>query len=710
MWMFLVLIYGLLKGAREAVKKKSLEKNTVPEVLFLYTLIGFIFVIPDLRNGFSIDKSLYFLIFIKALCVFLAWILSFNVIKHMPIGFYGILDMSRVLFAYILGIVVLREHITIYQIIGMPLVLIGLFLLKVIKGDNGETSTLSAKHVTLAVVSCLLNAISGLLDKIIMKNPSITSGELQFSYMLVLVILYGAYLIFTKTKIDFKNLKSNYWILILAIMFIVADRCLFIANKDPNSKITIMTLIKQSACFVTIILGKIVYKEKDLRKKLICASVVLAGIVIAVMGNKEDIKGDIANMSNIIVSNSVQDNKNSDADGLVNDQDDNNKQDNIVENANINAKSDSLIEESGDIGDDYINETLFIGDSNTVRMMNYGFTSLENTLAVTGMGIQSVKSLKCIEFEGTKSPVTIIEAIKIMQPRRIIMTYGTNNAGGMDTDSFIRKYKDVISAVKEAYPYADILINSVPPFHKINQYPSLKVEKINAYNEALMKMADELGLKYLDSASLLKNADGYAKDEYTVNDGIHISKAGFDEMFKYIRTHSYITEDRREKPLKAIPKQKGVVYVIDNDGVISHDPKAYGDMSDKDENGVKDANTNQNDINQNQATQNETIEDIGKEDNQPKETVQPNVQNESKHEHTPNEGVVEKKPTFTETGARIYRCTECGEEVYREEIPMLEEEEFEEEYWDGEENGEYQEENNPQQDEFLENLKNYWGQ
>ena len=46
-WMLLVLVYGLLKGAREIAKKKAMEKNTVMEVLVIYTLLSFVFVIPQ---------------------------------------------------------------------------------------------------------------------------------------------------------------------------------------------------------------------------------------------------------------------------------------------------------------------------------------------------------------------------------------------------------------------------------------------------------------------------------------------------------------------------------------------------------------------------------------------------------------------------------------------------------------------------------------
>ena len=69
----------------------------------------------------------------------------------------------------------------------------------------------------------------------------------------------------------------------LSIMLIVADKMLFIANADPNSKVTIMTLLKQSSVFVTIISGKLIYKEKHILYKSMCALIVFVGIVLAIL-------------------------------------------------------------------------------------------------------------------------------------------------------------------------------------------------------------------------------------------------------------------------------------------------------------------------------------------------------------------------------------------------------------------------------------------
>lgn len=279
--MLLVLVYGLSKGAREIVKKKCLERSSVVEVLFFYTLIGFILVLafPGREEALSLDMGKLPFIFIKSFVIFLAWIMSFMAIKSMPVSMYGVLDMSRVIFATLLGTFVLHETWSVGQMIGLPLVLIGLFLLRVIKGKKDAPEKVSTKTIIFAFLSCALNAVSGFLDKVLMKD--VTSAQLQIWYMLFLVVLYGLYLVFSKTKINWKVITKNYWIPLLAVMFIIADKCLFIANSYPESKITVMTLIKQSSCFVTIALGRIVFKEKNILKKSICAGVVLAGILIA---------------------------------------------------------------------------------------------------------------------------------------------------------------------------------------------------------------------------------------------------------------------------------------------------------------------------------------------------------------------------------------------------------------------------------------------
>lgn len=278
-WVILTLVYGLLKGGREIVKKESLKKNSIMEVLFFYTLFSFILCIPFSTDIASINISYLPLVFVKSFVIFLAWILSFKAIKQLPISIYGILDLSRVLFATLLGVVIMHETCTVPQITGLIFVAAGLILLKRRKSDVSENIKFSV--VLFALLSCMLNAVSGLLDKILTQY--ITPSQLQFYYMLFLTLLYLTYIIINSEKVNIKSSITNYWIWILAIMFVIADKSLFMANANPDSKITIMTLVKQSGCIITILAGKFIYKEKNMLHKFICAGIIIAGIVIAVL-------------------------------------------------------------------------------------------------------------------------------------------------------------------------------------------------------------------------------------------------------------------------------------------------------------------------------------------------------------------------------------------------------------------------------------------
>ncbi len=282
MWILLVLLYGILKGVREIIKKKTLQSSTVMEVLIVYTALAFLMVVPDYKNAIGVNTAYLFWIALKSFIIFLAWIFSFKAIDKMPISLYGVLDLSRVLFATLLGIIVLKEVLSIPQIIGLVLVCLGLILLnRTKKLPSYKDEKVETVYVVMAIVSCILNALSGLMDKILMK--SVTSSQLQFWYMLFLLMFYLIYIIVTNTKIRWIYTLKNYWIWILSFLFIVADRALFIANGMDGSRITVMTLIKQSGSLVTILAGKFIFKEKNIAYKLLCAGIIILGIVIGVL-------------------------------------------------------------------------------------------------------------------------------------------------------------------------------------------------------------------------------------------------------------------------------------------------------------------------------------------------------------------------------------------------------------------------------------------
>ena len=279
LWIIFVAIYGILKGLREPIKKKALERDSLLGVLFVYTFIGFLMVIPTAKDVFNVPLEVFGLVFIKSFSVFLAWILAFLSVKKMPVSLYGVLDLSRVIFSTLLGVFCLRETISLNGFIGLAVVLLGIYLVNRKKDtENGE---FNRKYIFYTLASCALNAISGTLDKYIMSKKVISTDTLQFCFMLLMSLMFLAYILFKREKINIRSCIKNPYIYLLSIMLIIADKLLFIANADPNSKVTMMTLIKQSSVFVTIAAGKLIYKEKHILYKSACALLIFVGITLA---------------------------------------------------------------------------------------------------------------------------------------------------------------------------------------------------------------------------------------------------------------------------------------------------------------------------------------------------------------------------------------------------------------------------------------------
>ena len=238
----------------------------------------------------------------------------------------------------------------------------------------------------------------------------------------------------------------------------------------------------------------------------------------------------------------------------------------------------TVLVQTPDAGRSYLDETLFIGDSNTVRYTMYAddtgaaFTTLKNNIGVVSMGAGAIPTLKCEKFKGDSSLYTIPEAVSKLRPRRIIIGFGTNNLSGSSTDAtgFISKYREGLAAIVAAWPYADIIVSAIPPLDQQRDNTNLTMTQVDAYNDALIAMCEQEGYKFLNSAEVLRDsATGWAKKDYTLSDGVHLSKQAVTEYFAYVRTHAYITEDRRPASTAAIPEPDGVPL-----GLISSDPIA----------------------------------------------------------------------------------------------------------------------------------------
>lgn len=211
----------------------------------------------------------------------------------------------------------------------------------------------------------------------------------------------------------------------------------------------------------------------------------------------------------------------------------------------IDNASTALLTETADAGTDYLNDTLFLGDSNTVRLYNNGLISLQQFCAKEGIGTQVALGEGIVTFKKDSNHYTIPQAVAMMKPRRVVMTFGTNDTG-MEVPDFIAHYTALIQAIQQSYPYTDIIVNTVPPVPvDHSNYPHMDQAKIDDFNMALLDLCEQLGVRFLNSAEALKGSDGYGIADYYTSGDIHLKSAGLKAVLNYLRTHALQTEDRR---------------------------------------------------------------------------------------------------------------------------------------------------------------------
>lgn len=280
-WIFLGLIYGIISGIYFLFQKQAMKISHSIEVFVSYVTISFILVFLNFPDLLSIEPKYLLLISLKSLVMLISFILSFKAMSKLSVSLYGVINMSRILFTTLLGIIILNETIGKYKIIGMILICLGLLLVNSYKEEDKKSDK---KYILILFIGCIFASFGGLLDKIISLN--VNPSDFQWCFLLFLFLYSWLYVLVRKIKINFKKTFKNSWIYLYSIMVVVADRILFSANSIPESEISIISLLKQISIVIMILGGGIIFKEKNLKYKLICSLVILMGLLVIVIGGK----------------------------------------------------------------------------------------------------------------------------------------------------------------------------------------------------------------------------------------------------------------------------------------------------------------------------------------------------------------------------------------------------------------------------------------
>ena len=207
--------------------------------------------------------------------------------------------------------------------------------------------------------------------------------------------------------------------------------------------------------------------------------------------------------------------------------------------------SSAILTETPDLGQTYIDSIIFLGDSTTYGMSAYGvltggketkqvWTPQNGTLTLD----QAVK--KKIVFPNTGLEITPAEAAEQALPEYLVITLGVNGISFMNEEQFITEYTKLVKSIQTASPNTRIILQSIFPVG--SNYKNLNAinnEAITRANTWVLKVAENCGVKYLDTISVLLDSDGWLYSNYQNGDGMHFNAEGYKAVLNYIRTHGY---------------------------------------------------------------------------------------------------------------------------------------------------------------------------
>ena len=179
--------------------------------------------------------------------------------------------------------------------------------------------------------------------------------------------------------------------------------------------------------------------------------------------------------------------------------------------------------------EDYLADTIFIGDSRTNGLAGYGYVPKSNVFAIDGSNHVSARTEKFITLSGTSRKLTIAQASELIRPARMIVSYGINGIAFMDSDTFLSEYAALLEELRTASPETLLVVQSILPVsaEKAAATPGMSNRAIDSCNQKLKALVEEKGGVFLDSSAVLKNAKGNLDSKYNSGDGLHFNRTAY---------------------------------------------------------------------------------------------------------------------------------------------------------------------------------------
>ena len=193
------------------------------------------------------------------------------------------------------------------------------------------------------------------------------------------------------------------------------------------------------------------------------------------------------------------------------------------------------------VDDSYFDDAVFIGDSRTVGLHDYGGLDHSDFFATVGMNIYDLWKDAFCEVNGKK--VTLEEALKAKQYKKVYFQIGINEMGRGTLDGFMNEYQNAVEKFKTLQPDAVIYVQAIMHVtqKKSDSDPIFNNPGIDARNQRIQQLADGVRVFYIDVNEVVCDDQGGLKQELTF-DNLHLYGSKYNIWVDFLKTKGIGTE------------------------------------------------------------------------------------------------------------------------------------------------------------------------
>ena len=301
MWLLLAFLSATLLGFYDVSKKAALKDNAVLPVLLLNTLFSTLIFSPVILDGLTgagwfegtmFDTSdvtgnlkAHLLVIIKSVIVLTSWIAGYFGIKHIPITIVGPINATRPVLVLVGAMIFFGERLNWCQWVGVILSILSIYLMsRSSKKENIDFT--HNKWMLFVAIGTIMGAVSGLYDKFIMQELSPIFVQSWFNFYQLIMMGVVCMAAWYPTRKKTTPFHWSWAIPLIAIFVAAADFAYFNALTRPEAMISVVSLIRRGSVLISFACGVIIFKERNLKAKVLDLILILIGMVFVYFGSR----------------------------------------------------------------------------------------------------------------------------------------------------------------------------------------------------------------------------------------------------------------------------------------------------------------------------------------------------------------------------------------------------------------------------------------